>query len=136
MQYTEMKRVDPDSEQYVISANPPLPALKVNVENVVIRDISQGNVPVIYGEQGLCFSSYLCVQGVCGTLTTPRPVGTEKRMSGNSQPEREANSTSSSVEIMKFLSNITTSPSVSSLASNILLNTFFLTTCQSCYRIY
>ena len=69
-----------------------------------------------------------CVQGVSGALTIPRPVGTQNSMSGNSQPEREANSTSSSVEIMKFLSNITTSPSVSSSASNILLNTFFTTT--------
>jgi hypothetical protein len=74
------------------------------------------------------------VQGVSGVLTIPRPVGTEKRMSGNSQPERDANSTSSSVEIIKFLSNIT-SPSASSSASNILLNTFFPTTFLSPYRI-
>ena len=40
-----------------------------------------------------------------------------------------------SVEIKKYLSNITTSPSVSSSASNILLNTFFPISFQSSYRI-
>lgn len=87
----ELKRVNPDSQQIVIAANPALPACTGNV-SVAMLDITQSrpNFRVLtYGEQGLClradtlllFSSYLCVQGVSGALRISHLVGTEERTS-------------------------------------------------------